>query len=90
MSYNLGPTKFKKKYCKTNSPEYLASCESPNGIYQPYPKDNPNLKLKVDKNQVVRNYVPTFKTKTSDNKYISSTGYLKEVVGYANKFGCVK
>jgi hypothetical protein len=90
MSYNLGPTKFKKKYCKTNSSEYLASCDTPNGIYQPYPKDNPNLKLKVDKNQVVRNYVPTFKTKTDDNKYISSTGYLKEVVGHANKFGCIK
>jgi len=90
MSYNLGPSKFKKQYCKTNSLEYLAPCESPNGIYQPFPKDNPNLKLKVDKNQVIKNYVPTFKTKTGDNQYISNTGYLKEVVGYVNKFGCVK
>jgi len=90
MSYNLGSNKFKKQYCKTNNPEYLADCNAPNGIYLPYPKDNPNLKLTVDKNQVVKNYVPTFKTKTGDNQYISSTGYLKEVVGYANKFGCVK
>jgi hypothetical protein len=90
MSYNLGSTKFKKQYCKTNNPEYLAPCSSLNGIYQPYPKDNPNLKLKVDKNQIVKNYVPTFKTKTGDNQYISNTGYLKEVVGYANNLGCIK
>lgn len=90
MSYNLGSAKFKKQYCKTNNPEYLAPCNSLNGIYQPYPKDKPNLKLKVDKNQIVKNYVPTFKTKTGDNQYISNTGYLKEVVGYANNLGCIK
>jgi hypothetical protein len=90
MSYNLGASKFRKKYCKTNSVEYLAPCESPNGIYLPYPKDNPNLKLTVDKNQVVENYTPTIKTKTGDNQYISNTGYLKEVTGFANKFNCVK
>jgi hypothetical protein len=90
MSYNLGSSKFKKQYCKTNNVEYMAPCNSPNGQYQPFPKDNPKLMLKVDKNQVVKNYVPTIKTKTEDNKYISSTGYLKEVVGYSNKFGCVK
>ena len=68
----------------------MAPCNSPNGQYQPFPKDNPKLILKVDKSQVVKNYVPTIKTKTGDNKYISNTGYLKEVVGYSNKFGCVK
>ncbi len=90
MSYNLGSSKFKKQYCKTNNVEYMAPCNSPNGQYQPFPKDNPKLILKVDKNQVVKNYVPTIKTKTGDNKYISNTGYLKEVVGHSNKFGCVK
>jgi hypothetical protein len=90
MSYNLGSSKFKKQYCKTNNVEYMAPCNSPNGQYQPFPKDNPKLILKVDKSQVVKNYVPTIKTKTGDNKYISNTGYLKEVVGYSNKFGCVK
>jgi len=90
MSYNLGSAKFRKQYCKTNNPEFMAPCNSPNGIYQPYPKDNPNLKLKVDTNSVIKNYTPTIKTKTGENQFISNTGYLKEVVGYANKFGCVK
>ena len=90
MSYNLGSSKFKKNYCTTNNPEYMAPCNSPNGQYQPFPKSNPKFILKVNKNQVVKNYVPTIKTKTGDNKYISNTGYLKEVVGYGNKFGCVK
>lgn len=90
MSYNLGASKFKRQYCKTNSTEYLAPCNSVNGVYQPYPKDNPNLKLKVDKNQIVKNYIPTFKTKTGDGKYISNTGYLKEVLGYVNKLNCIK
>jgi len=90
MSYNLGSSKLKKNYCTTNSPEYMAPCNTPNGIYLPYPKDNPNLKLTVNKNSVIKNYVPTIKTKTGDNQYISNTGYLKEVVGYGNKFGCIK
>jgi len=90
MSYNLGPAKFKKQYCKTNNPEFMAPCDSPNGIYQPYPKDNPNLKLNVDKSSVMKNYTPTIKTKTGENQFISNTGYLKEVVEYANKFVCVK
>jgi hypothetical protein len=90
MSYNLGSSKFKKNYCKTNSTEYFAPCESLNGVYLPYPNDQPNFKLIVNKNQVVKNYTPTFKTKTGDNKYISNTGYLKEVVGYTRKFDCVK
>jgi hypothetical protein len=90
MSYNLGSAKFRKQYCKTNNPEFMAPCNSPNGTYQPYPKDNPNLKLKVDTRSVIKNYTPTIKTKTGENQFISNTGYLKEVVGYSNKFGCVK
>jgi hypothetical protein len=58
MSYNVGSTKFKKQYCKTN--------------------------------QMVKNYIPTFETKTGKNQYITNTGYLKEVVGYVNNFGCIK
>ena len=90
MSYNLGSSKFRKQYCTTNSPEFMAPCNSQNGVYLPYPNDKPNLKLKVNQNSVVKNYTPTIKTQTGDNQYISNTGYLKEVVGYANKFGCVK
>jgi hypothetical protein len=90
MSYNLGPAKFKKQYCTTNSVEYMAPCNSPNGIYLPFPNDKPNFKLKVNTNSVVKNYTPTIKTPTGGNQYISNTGYLKEVAGYANTFGCIK
>jgi hypothetical protein len=90
MSYNLGLSKFRIKYCKTNNPRYLAPCDNPKGIYQPYPNDNPNLKLTIDRNTVIKNYIPTFKTKTSNNQYISNTGYLKEVNGYAKKLNCIK
>jgi hypothetical protein len=90
MSYNSGPAKFTKKYCKTNNVEFMAPCDSPNGIYLPYPKSDPSFKLTVDKNQQIKNYVPTIKTKTGDDQYITNTGYLKEVVGYGNKFSCVK
>ena len=90
MSYNLGSGKFKKQYCKTNNPEYLAPCNSVGGVYLPYPKDNPNFKLNVDKGQVVKNYIPTIKTKTGDNQYISSTGYLKEVAQYSKNLTCIK
>jgi hypothetical protein len=106
MSYNLDSSKFKKQYCTTNSTEYMAPCNSPNGLYSPFPKDKPNFKLKVNSNSVIKNYIPNIKTDTTGyvdktlNKYvrdtpqntqfISSLGYLKEVVGYTNKFGCVK
>lgn len=90
MSYNLGSAKFRKQYCTTNSPQFMAPCASPNGIYLPYPNDKPNFKLTVNTKNVVKNYTPTIRTKTGDNQYISNTGYLKEVVGYANKFSCVK
>ena len=90
MSYNLGSSKFRKQYCSTNNSKYMAPCNSPNGIYQPHPKDQPNLRLKVNTNNIIRNYIPTIKTKTSTNQYISSTGYLKEVVGHSKKFDCIK
>lgn len=90
MSYNLGLTKFQKQYCKTNNFNMMAPCDSPNQEYKPYPKDKPNLVLRVDPDSVVRNYVPTIKTKTGNDRYISSTGYLKEVVGYTKQFTCIK
>jgi hypothetical protein len=106
MSYNLGSSKFRKQYCTTNSPEFMAPCDSPNGIYLPYPEDKPSYKLKVNNKSVVKNYIPNIKTDTTGfvdkglNKYvrdtpknesfISSLGYLKEVADYSKKFGCVK
>lgn len=88
MSYNLGSGKFNKSYCTTSDVEYMAPCESPNGIFKPFPKDSPNFILKVNKNQPVKNYIPTIKTKTGQG-YISSTGYLKEVVTRAKGFDCI-
>jgi hypothetical protein len=106
MSYNLGPAKFKKQYCTTNSTEYMAPCNSQNGEYLPFPEDKPNFKVKVNSNSVIKNYIPNIKTDTTgmvdkslnkyvrdtptNVKYISSLGYLKEVVGYAKNFGCIK
>jgi hypothetical protein len=106
MSYNLGSARFRKQYCTTNSVEYMAPCNSPNGIYLPFPNDKPNFKLKVNTNSVIKNYIPNIKTDTTGaidkglNKYvrdtpsnvtnISSLGYLKEVAGYAKTFGCIK
>ena len=90
MSYNSGSSYYKIQYCKTNNVEYMGPCNSPNGQYQPFLKDNPKFILKVDKTQVIKNYIPTLKTKTGDNTYISNMGYLKEVVGYSKKFECVK
>jgi len=104
MAYNLGSSKLKKQYCKTNSLDYLAPCNSKNGLYKPMPIDKPNFILKVNKNLVVKNYIPNFKTNTTSigtkfmndfrttqkNNYISSLGYLKEVVEHFKKFYCVK
>lgn len=90
MAYNLGPRKLQRKYCTTNNPNFMAPCDSINGIYQPYPKDNPNFKLKVNKNSVIKNYTPTLRTQTGKGKYISNTGYLKEVIDNANRFSCLK
>lgn len=104
LSYNLGDTRFKKQYCKTNNPAYLAPCDEPGGVYKPFPKENPNLIIKIDKNQVIRNYIPNIQTDTTEisqkvinvfsdtpkKQYISSLGYLKEVNNYAKKFNCIK
>jgi len=90
MSYNLGSTRFTKQYCQTNSTDYLAPCNSPNGVYMPFPQTNPNLKLKVYPNKVVKNYIPNIKTQTGGGNFISSLGYLKEVVGYVRTYGCVR
>jgi hypothetical protein len=88
MSYNLGSGKFNKSYCTTNDVDYMAPCESPNGVFKPFPKDSPNFILKVNKNQPVKNYIPTIKTKTGQG-YISSTGYLKEVITRSKGFTCI-
>lgn len=104
-SYNLGPNRFTKQYCRTNSSKLMAPCDSPNGIYRPYAKSRPDFKLKVDPKKVVKNYIPKISTDTTGtinkvlNKYvrdtpsgvqsINSLGYIKEVVSVANKIDCL-
>ena len=104
-AYNLGPNRFRKQYCKTNSSKYMAPCNSPNGIYRPFSKSKPNFKLKVYPNKVIKNYIPKIVTDTTSttnkllNKYlrtkpsgqqsINSLGYIKEVVGVANMIDCI-
>lgn len=104
MSYNLGASKFKKKYCRTNDSNYMAPCDSTNGKYKPYPNDKPNLILDVKANDTIKNYIPTIKTDTTGNvdkvlnkfrdkpqtSYISNLGYLKEVVNNVKNFSCIK
>lgn len=89
MSYNLGNKPFEKKYCKTDNQSFLAPCDSKNLEYQPYPKSNPNLKLKVNPNDIVNNYTPTLNTNTGFGYKITSTGYLKEVVDYSKTVSCL-
>lgn len=102
MSYNLGPRRLTIKYCQTDNPNYMGPC-SGDDFYYPYPKDRPDLKITVYKNRVVKNYLPNIKTKTgnvldkaldklnvkSNETYISTHGYLKEVVGYARTYTCI-
>lgn len=104
-AYNLGPSRFTKKYCKTNNPNYMAPCNSPKGIYRPFSKSKPGFKLKVYPKLVIKNYIPKIVTDTTSvtnkmlNKYlrtkpsgqqsINSLGYIKEVVGVANTIDCI-
>lgn len=102
LSYNLGSSRLRKYYCQTNAPDFLAPCNAAPPYY-PYPKDRPDLKLNIYKNRIVKNYLPNIKTKTGsivakgldklgvkENKsYISTLGYVKEVVRRAKGFGCI-
>ena len=104
-AYNLGPSRFTKKYCKTNNPNYMAPCNSPNGIYIPFDKSKPDFKLKVYPKSVIKNYIPKIVTDTTSvtnkmlNKYlrtkpsgqqsINSLGYIKEVVRVAKTIDCI-
>ena len=85
MSYNMGYGKFDKKYCKTNSPKFMAPCDSPNGKYLPFEKKYPKFVLTVDKTKVIKDYAP----KLSFGK-LTNLGYLKEVNDYTKKINCIK
>lgn len=85
-AYNLGSAKLAKNFCETSDSKYFAPCELPE--YQPFPKDNPALKLKVNQFKKVPNYLPKFVTKT-DQGEITSHGYVKEVVSRAKAFSCI-
>jgi len=103
LSYNLGPQRLKRSYCQTSSPDLLAPCNS-SDVYQPYPNDKPNFKVNVYKDKIVKNYLPNIRTTTGslidkgldkmgvkdNNNYISTLGYVKEVVNRAKSFRCVR
>jgi hypothetical protein len=84
-SYNTGIQKLNKKWCKTNNPNLMAPCNSPNGKYVPNKTKNPNYVLTVYPNQQVLNYMPNLKFDK-----LSSIGYLKEVVDTVKKLNCLK
>ena len=84
-SYNTGIQKLNKKWCKTNNPNLMAPCNTPNGKYVPNKTKNPNYVLTVYPNQQVLNYMPTLKFDK-----LSSIGYLKEVVDTVKKLNCLK
>ncbi len=103
ISYNLGAERLQNKYCQTDNPGYAAPVNSPGGVYLPFPKEKPDFKLRVLKDKPIPNYLPNIKTSTKSvgkkmldkmgwktkDEYISSLGYLKEVVERSKKVGCI-
>ena len=82
ISYNLGASKLKNRYCVTNSPNLLGPCSLKQ--YKPYPTSKPNMVLTVDQSRWIKNYLPNFKTGK-----ITSHGYLKEVSETMRRFTCI-
>ena len=82
ISYNLGASKLRSRYCVTNDPNLLGPCNLKQ--YKPYPASNPNMVLTVDQSRWVKNYLPNFKTGK-----ITSHGYLKEVSETMRRFTCI-
>ena len=75
-SYNIGQANI-TKWCKSTDPErrkkgYKNKC-----------KDIPS-----NKREIVKNYIPNFKTERWDGVETSTVGYIKEVAGYFKKFNC--
>jgi hypothetical protein len=98
--YNLGVGKI-TKYCKTSDPNINKPCElsgkviteqSDSRFETPYNKELMNKPEKqktiIVTNQVVKNYLPNFKTKRLDGVSISSHGYVKEVALRLKKYNC--
>jgi hypothetical protein len=73
-----GKGKFKHLYDK----EYMAPCGEK--TYKPHKNDAPDLILKVNQNDWLKNYFPGMGTK------ITSIGYLEEVHEEALKLKCIK
>lgn len=80
IAHNMGQSKI-KKYCKTNSPDYNAPCDSPKGMYKPF-KDGNAFKVYTDK--WIPGYFPNLK-----HEQLTSIGYLEEVVNRAQAFNCI-
>ena len=80
------------RYCRTTDPKIAAPCDAPNHQYKPYPKQQPNLVLKVLPDQI-QNYIPNKKTEKYSGEYentpLTTHGYVKEVAGYMAQFACL-
>lgn len=82
ISYNLGSSKLRKRFCVTNDSNLLGPCNSPQ--YKPYPNSKPDMVLTVDQTKWIKNYIPNYETSK-----ITSHGYLKEVSQRIKIFTCV-
>jgi hypothetical protein len=87
--HNIGePT----KWCRTNDPKFAAPCNSPKNQYKPFPKEKPNLILKVLPDQI-QNYIPNKVTEKYASEYentpLTTHNYIKEVAGYMPKYSCL-
>jgi len=81
-SYNTGAQKYSKTFCTTNDSKYLAPCNKE--TYLPFEKSRPDFVVKVNQQDQVKNYFPTY----VDGK-LTSTGYLREVKSRVSGFNCI-
>ena len=87
-SYNIGPDNI-TKWCRTNDKNINAPCDSPNGKYQPYPKDRKDYFLNVLTNQPILNYVPNRSTdKGYEGIHTKTHGYVQTVALELKKLNC--
>jgi hypothetical protein len=77
VGYNQGIT-FVTKYCETTDPKIKGKCK----------ETKTDSGLQINKNKVVQNYLPNYKTNDIHTGNLSSHGYVTEVSGYMKKFNC--
>ena len=83
-AYNIGVGRI-TKYCTTNDPNIKRPCSKAGQIVE---NSNGGPKKYKVTNNVVKNYLPNFKTQRWDKVDISTHGYVKEVVEKMKSFNC--